>query len=90
MCYKYTVFSCVYSCGPGPQHVFLRKHYVLGLGHVYGIGDCGQAMVKSRCPECKEEIGGERHLLVGTSQRAVEMTSGRAESPPDPFVVRYL
>lgn len=58
-------------------------------GHVYGIGDCGQAMVKSRCPECSEEIGGERHALVATSQRALEMTGGREVVPADPFAVRF-
>ena len=27
-------------------------------GHSYVIGECGGAMQKSKCPECKEEIGG--------------------------------
>ncbi|KAI1711480.1 AAA domain-containing protein [Ditylenchus destructor] len=39
-------------------------------GHLYGIGDCGMAMVQSQCPVCKEEIGGSDHRLVSTSQDA--------------------
>ena len=27
-------------------------------GHPYVIGECGGAMEKSLCPECKAEIGG--------------------------------
>jgi hypothetical protein len=32
-------------------------------GHLYGIGDCGGAMVKSKCPTCKSTIGGTNHVL---------------------------
>ncbi len=32
-------------------------------GHPYAIGECGGAMEKSVCPECKAEIGGLSHNL---------------------------
>ena len=32
-------------------------------GHPYAIGECGGAMEKSVCPECKAEIGGLNHNL---------------------------
>ena len=38
-------------------------------GHIYCIGECGGAMEKSVCPECKSEIGGKQkfgHLLPVT------------------------
>ncbi|KAI1716014.1 AAA domain-containing protein [Ditylenchus destructor] len=48
----------------------VRKWYKCSKGHLYGIGDCGEAMVQSKCPECKEVIGGSGHRLVPTSQDA--------------------
>ncbi|KAH3813291.1 hypothetical protein DPMN_141744 [Dreissena polymorpha] len=42
-------------------------------GHVYAIGDCGGANQRSKCPECKAEIGGEHHRLVDGNQLATEM-----------------
>jgi hypothetical protein len=30
-------------------------------GHYYAIGDCGGAMVESRCPDCNALIGGSNH-----------------------------
>lgn len=42
-------------------------------GHVYAIGDCGGAMVKSECPECKATIGGVDHSLVEGNALASEM-----------------
>ncbi|KAH7708252.1 NFX1-type zinc finger-containing protein 1-like protein [Aphelenchoides avenae] len=68
----------------------VTQWYRCSKGHVYGIGECGMAMVRSRCPECQEEIGGEDHRLVATSQQALEMTGGRPPPPPpNPFVVRF-
>ena len=32
--------------------------YKCPKGHIYSIGDCGQAMVESKCPECGSKIGG--------------------------------
>lgn len=60
-------------------------------GHYYGIGDCGQAMVTSKCPECGETIGGTSHILVGTSQAAEELNTG-LQVPAhiqNPFEVYY-
>ncbi|KAI1714330.1 AAA domain-containing protein [Ditylenchus destructor] len=46
----------------------VRNWYKCSKGHLYGIGDCGMAMVSSKCPECNEEIGGSQHRLVSTSR----------------------
>uniref|UniRef100_A0A914E3E7 RZ-type domain-containing protein n=1 Tax=Acrobeloides nanus TaxID=290746 RepID=A0A914E3E7_9BILA len=54
----------------------VTKWYKCSKGHIYGIGECGQAMKLSVCPECKEEIGGSNHQLVNTSSAANEMTLG--------------
>ncbi|KAK3105792.1 hypothetical protein FSP39_005821 [Pinctada imbricata] len=42
-------------------------------GHVYCIGECGGAMEKSKCPECGDVIGGERHTLTEGNRLAREM-----------------
>ena len=39
-------------------------------GHMYAIGDCGQAMQRGSCPECGEAVGGEHHRLVATNTPA--------------------
>lgn len=42
-------------------------------GHVYAIGDCGGAMERSQCPECKATIGGTNHTLTQGNDVAREM-----------------
>ena len=42
-------------------------------GHVYAIGECGEALETAQCPECPEIVGGVRRRLVGTSTQALEM-----------------
>ncbi|KAF6089884.1 zinc finger NFX1-type containing 1 [Phyllostomus discolor] len=42
-------------------------------GHIYVIGDCGGAMQRSTCPECKEVIGGVNHTLERSNELASEM-----------------
>ena len=42
-------------------------------GHVYCIGECGGAMEKSKCPECKSDIGGSNHALLQSNSLAPEM-----------------
>lgn len=42
-------------------------------GHYYAIGECGQAMQTSVCPDCAESIGGERHNLLGTNSAATDL-----------------
>ena len=42
-------------------------------GHVYCIGECGGAMQKSRCPDCRAEIGGLNHQITSGNQLASEM-----------------
>ncbi len=39
-------------------------------GHVYAIGECGGAMVESKCPECKSVIGGRSHSLASGNRLA--------------------
>ncbi|KAM6979789.1 NFX1-type zinc finger-containing protein 1 [Aplochiton taeniatus] len=51
-----------------------RGHwYKCPAGHVYAIGECGGAMVTSRCPECNATIGGAQHTLATGNQVAPEM-----------------
>ncbi|XP_069507285.1 NFX1-type zinc finger-containing protein 1 [Ambystoma mexicanum] len=41
--------------------------------HIYLITECGGAMQRGRCPECRTEIGGENHTLVANNRLASEM-----------------
>uniref|UniRef100_A0AC34FYY0 RZ-type domain-containing protein n=1 Tax=Panagrolaimus sp. ES5 TaxID=591445 RepID=A0AC34FYY0_9BILA len=69
----------------------VTKWYKCPNGHLYGIGDCGQAMVETKCPECGTIIGGQNHRLqAGNSDATTEMRQGlTALQIPDPFVVRH-
>lgn len=42
--------------------------YECPSGHPYFIGDCGGAMVTSRCFECGAEIGGSSHRVLGSNR----------------------
>ncbi|KAH0619379.1 hypothetical protein JD844_003897 [Phrynosoma platyrhinos] len=42
-------------------------------GHVYLITQCGGAMERSCCPDCKATIGGSNHQLEADNQLAPEM-----------------
>ncbi|KAJ7163577.1 hypothetical protein C8R43DRAFT_1171786, partial [Mycena crocata] len=44
--------------------------YTCPNGHVYVIGECGGATVRSRCPECGSTIGGANHMLDSTNAHA--------------------
>ena len=44
------------------------KWYQCPNGHAYVIGECGLAMIESRCPECGEKIGGRDHQLLKTNK----------------------
>lgn len=46
-------------------------------GHIYCIGECGGAMVESKCPECGETIGGRNHALRDGNAHAGEMDGSR-------------
>ncbi len=48
-----------------------------GAGHIYCIADCGGAMERSTCPECKQTIGGENHKLQEGNSVATEMDGAR-------------
>uniref|UniRef100_A0AC34F6S1 RZ-type domain-containing protein n=1 Tax=Panagrolaimus sp. ES5 TaxID=591445 RepID=A0AC34F6S1_9BILA len=68
----------------------VTKWYKCPNGHMYGIGDCGQAMVETKCPECGTVIGGQNHQLqVDNTDATAQMRQGLAALHiPDPFVVR--
>ncbi|XP_037666999.1 NFX1-type zinc finger-containing protein 1 [Choloepus didactylus] len=42
-------------------------------GHIYVISDCGGAMQRGTCPDCKAVIGGINHTLERSNQLASEM-----------------
>ncbi|PKU35329.1 hypothetical protein llap_14368 [Limosa lapponica baueri] len=42
-------------------------------GHIYVIGECGGAMERAQCPECREVIGGTNHTLESSNSLAPEM-----------------
>ncbi|XP_063816587.1 NFX1-type zinc finger-containing protein 1 isoform X2 [Pseudophryne corroboree] len=41
--------------------------------HIYCITECGGAMERSKCPECRAVIGGENHNLETSNRLAPEM-----------------
>lgn len=53
---------------------FSQGHwYKCPNGHIYAIGDCGQAMQESKCNECGARIGGGSHRLRYDNAVATEM-----------------
>ncbi|XP_006839258.1 PREDICTED: NFX1-type zinc finger-containing protein 1 [Chrysochloris asiatica] len=42
-------------------------------GHIYVISECGGAMQRGKCPDCKAVIGGTCHTLESSNQLAPEM-----------------
>ena len=46
-------------------------------GHIYAIGECGGAMVESKCNECGASIGGGHHSLRGDNSLSWEMDGSR-------------
>lgn len=50
-------------------------------GHLYVIGDCGGAMVQSKCPDCGEIVGGQSHSLARGNQnlRSMEEVEERVQ-----------
>ena len=45
--------------------------------HVYNIGECGGAMQKSKCPECRATIGGGSHRLHSDNTHAGDFDDSR-------------
>ncbi|XP_046388077.1 NFX1-type zinc finger-containing protein 1-like isoform X2 [Ischnura elegans] len=45
-------------------------------GHVFSIGECGQAMQLGRCADCGAEIGGGSHQLLSTNTRVAGLPEG--------------
>ena len=58
----------VKAMGMGQGHWFKCPN-----GHIYAIGNCGQAVMESVCNECKAPIGGGSQLLRSDNRRAGEM-----------------
>lgn len=58
-------------------------------GHLFVIGDCGGAMVESKCPDCGSVVGGRSHTLAAgnknvRSMDAVVNTALAANAPVVP------
>uniref|UniRef100_A0A1I8A7A0 RZ-type domain-containing protein n=1 Tax=Steinernema glaseri TaxID=37863 RepID=A0A1I8A7A0_9BILA len=62
----------------------VQSWYKCKNGHLYGIGDCGQAMERSKCPECGAGIGGEYHRIREDNTLDREMT-GEQPYERNPF-----
>jgi hypothetical protein len=55
---------------------FMQRHlYRCPNGHLYVIGDCGQAMECARCVECGAVIGGMNHVLYSTNSAATDLVA---------------
>ncbi|CAF0906280.1 unnamed protein product [Brachionus calyciflorus] len=54
-------------------------------GHIYCIGECGGAMERTICPECKADIGGQNHRMVSGNQLATEMDGATEPAWPTAF-----
>lgn len=55
----------------------LMLFYVIYTGHIYAIGNCGGAMMESKCPECKTVIGGGNHRLADGNRHSSVMDGSR-------------
>ena len=62
----------VKAIGLSPGH-----WYKCPNGHYYAIGECGGAMQRGRCPECKADIGGMSHAIAAGNVHAPEMDGSR-------------
>lgn len=80
-----------YKCRNGKAIIFSNFILLFNLGHFYGIGDCGRAVMTSQCPECKETVGGSDYRLNAGNSRADDiMRQNMAPQPVhDPFVARW-
>ena len=59
------------------MHAKPGSWYKCQNGHIYNIGECGGAMVRSRCPECGATIGGSNHQLHSDNVHAGEFDNSR-------------
>ncbi|XP_014223704.2 NFX1-type zinc finger-containing protein 1-like [Trichogramma pretiosum] len=55
------------------REIKLGAWYKCPNGHIYSIGECGQAMQESKCPDCGSRIGGSNHLITVGNTVATEM-----------------
>ena len=59
------------------MHAKPGSWYKCRNGHIYNIGECGGAMVRSRCPECGATIGGSNHQLHSDNVHDGEFDNSR-------------
>ncbi|KAF2068128.1 hypothetical protein CYY_010547, partial [Polysphondylium violaceum] len=59
------IASVVQAMGGAAGHWFKCSK-----GHHFYIGECGGAMQRGICIECKEVVGGSHHQLVSTSSHS--------------------
>ena len=55
-------------------HSGAKRWYTCPNGHPFAIGDCGGAVMATKCPECGEEIGGTGHKLKDTNKPLGKIT----------------
>ena len=67
----------IQAMGMGKGHWFKCPN-----GHIYAIGDCGGAMVVSRCNECHASIGGTGHRILSDNRHAGEMDNAAGPAWP--------
>ena len=67
----------IQAMGMGKGHWFKCPN-----GHIYAIGDCGGAMVVSRCNECHASIGGTGHRILSDNIHAGEMDNAAGPAWP--------
>jgi hypothetical protein len=58
--------SIIFSTIAAKENV---SRYSCKCGYKYLIGECGQAMATSKCPECKRVIGGSNHVTAAGNTR---------------------
>lgn len=46
--------------------------YKHSCGYIYAIGNCGMAMVETKCPECQGTIGGSHHQSAARNERLTD------------------
>ncbi len=62
------IAAIVNAVGEGGAGWYQGTHWnTCPNGHLYVIGDCGGAMVQSKCPDCGALVGGQNHHLASGS-----------------------
>lgn len=70
---KMEVLKAVMIADPSIQAFNGRGHVSrCPNGHMYIIGECGQAMQQGRCPDCGAGIGGRSHVFAAGNSRLTD------------------